>query len=137
LYQALRTPDASVDLIGGVRLLDLEDTLDWTLTGNVGSVALPDRIGARRDSLQNWDLIIGIRGRLSFGEEHHWFAPYHLDLGTGESDLTWQAMAGLGYSFSWGDVLVAWRYLDYDMKSGETIESLNFNGPLIAAVFRW
>ena len=46
-------------------------------------------------------------------------------------------MAGIGYSFGWGDVLAAWRYLDYDMKSGETIESLNLNGPLIAVVFRW
>ena len=137
LYQAVRTPDASLDVIGGVRLLDLEDTLDWTLTGNVGSVALPDRTGARGDSLQNWDVIVGVRGRMAFGEERRWFAPYHLDVGTGESDLTWQAMAGLGYSFGWGDVLAAWRYLDYDMKSGETIESLSFNGPLIAAVFRW
>ena len=137
LYQAVRTPEASLDVIGGVRLLDLKDTLDWTLTGNVGSVALPDRTGARGDTLQNWDAIIGVRGRLAFGEARRWFAPYHLDVGTGDSDLTWQAMAGLGYSFGWGDVLAAWRYLDYDMKSGATIESLNLNGPLIAAAFRW
>jgi hypothetical protein len=95
------------------------------------------RSRARGDSLQNWDAIVGVRGRLTFGEGRRWFAPYHLDVGTGESDITWQAMAGLGYSFGWGDVLAAWRYLDYDMKSGETIESLNFNGPLVAAVFRW
>lgn len=137
LYEVVQTPERSLDVIGGVRLLDLEDTLDWTLTGNVGSVALPDRTGSRGDSLQNWDAIIGVRGRLRFGEAHKWFAPYHLDVGTGESDLTWQAIVGLGYSFGWGDVLVAWRYLDYDMKSGETIETLNLNGPLIAAVFRW
>ena len=30
-----------------------------------------------------------------------------------------------------------WRYLDYNMKSGTPIESLNFNGPLVAATFRW
>ena len=137
LYQAVKTPDASLDVIGGVRLLDLKDSLDWTLTGNVGSVALADRTGSRGDSLQNWDAIIGVRGRLAFGERRAWFAPYHLDVGAGESNLTWQAMAGIGYSFGWGDVLAAWRYLDYDTKSGETIESLNLNGPLIAVVFRW
>jgi len=137
LYQAVKRPDASLDVIGGVRLLDLKDTLNWTLTGNVDSVALADRTGARGDSLQNWDGIIGVRGRIAFGVGRKWFAPYHLDIGTGESDLTWQAMVGLGYSFGFGDVLAAWRYLDYNMKSGETIESLNFNGPLIAAVFRW
>ena len=61
LYQAVRTPEASLDVIGGVRLLNLKDTLDWTLTGNVGSVALPDRTGVRDDNLQNWDVIIGVR----------------------------------------------------------------------------
>ena len=130
LYQAVKTPDASLDVIGGVRLLDLKDSLDWALSGNVGSVALADRTGSRGDSLQNWDAIIGVRGRHAFGERRAWFAPYHLDVGAGESNLTWQAIAGIGYSFGWGDVLAAWRYLDYDMKSGETIESLNFNGPL-------
>jgi hypothetical protein len=137
LYQAVKTPGATVDLIGGVRLLDLEDSLDWTLSGNVGSVPIADRAGARDNDLQNWDAIAGVRGRLAFGPEHQWFVPYHLDVGTGESNLTWQAMVGFGYSFGWGDVLAAWRHLDYDMKSGATIESLSFDGPVIAAVFRW
>jgi len=30
-----------------------------------------------------------------------------------------------------------WRYLDYDMKSGRKIESMTFDAPAIAAVFRW
>lgn len=29
------------------------------------------------------------------------------------------------------------RYLDHDIKSGRPIESLNFNGPMIGATFRW
>jgi len=35
------------------------------------------------------------------------------------------------------DLVAAWRYTDYQMKSGETIEEINFSGPAIAAVFRW
>jgi hypothetical protein len=58
-------------------------------------------------------------------------------VGTGQSDLTWQAIGGLGYSFHWGDVIVAWRYLDYNMKSGSKIESINFNGPALGVAFRW
>jgi len=68
--------------------------------------------------------------RLSFGV-------FDLDLGTGESDFTWQAMAGFGYTFDWGDFLVALRYIDYDMQSGSTIKSLTFNGPTFGVVFRW
>jgi hypothetical protein len=41
--------------------------------------------------------------------------PYYLDVGTGESDFTWQAMTGLGYSWKSVDVNAAWRYLDYDV----------------------
>ena len=63
--------------------------------------------------------------------------PYYLDVGTGQSQLTWQAAAGVGYRFGWGDVSAMWRYMDYNMKSGKPIESLNLNGPLIAATFRW
>ena len=61
----------------------------------------------------------------------------YFDIGTGESKLTFQAMAGVGYQFGWGDVIVSWRYLDYEMKSGKPIEQLDFNGPQIAAAFRW
>jgi hypothetical protein len=63
--------------------------------------------------------------------------PYHFDIGAGESTLTWQAAVGLGYAFRWGDVVAAWRYLDYDLKSRSVIESVNFGGPAIAVGFRW
>lgn len=46
-------------------------------------------------------------------------------------------MAGIGYSFGWGDLVAAWRYPDYDMKSGSNIESMTFNGPTMAAVIHW
>ena len=47
-------------------------------------------------------------------------------------------MGGVGYSFGWAVASsAAWRYLDYDMKSGKKIESMTFNGPAIAAVFHW
>ena len=40
----------------------------------------------------------------------------------GESELTWQAIGGIGYAFKWGQVVAAWRYLDYKFKSGSAIE---------------
>jgi hypothetical protein len=39
--------------------------------------------------------------------------------------------------FGWGDLGVAWRYLDYDLKSDGPITDMNFNGPAIGATFRW
>ena len=55
----------------------------------------------------------------------------------GESQFTSQAVTGIGYSWSWGAVLGAWRHIDYDMKSGRDIESLSFSGPAIGVAFRW
>lgn len=63
--------------------------------------------------------------------------PYNFDIGTGQSDLTYQIAAGVGYKFGWGDAVAVWRYLDYNFKSGKPIESMNFNGPQIGVTFRW
>lgn len=130
-------PAATLDLLAGARLLDIEQTLGWDITGNVGSVPLPDRTGSSTAGLSNWDVVVGLKGRLTLGSGDRLFAPYYADIGTGESDLTWQVMGGIGYSFKWGDIVAAWRYLDYDMKSSDNIESLDFNGPAFSAVFRW
>ena len=136
-WRAASAPSHELNVIGGARLLDVDQTIDWQLSGNIGSVALADRAGERTTGVNNWDAIIGLKGRATFGDEQHWFVPYYLDVGAGESSLTWQAMAGLGYTFKWGDVMVSWRHIDYDMKSGKAIESVSFDGPDVAVAFRW
>jgi hypothetical protein len=135
-HRLVSDADFRVEALAGARVLDIRQKVNWNLSGNVGSIALQDRSGTRELDGQNWDAIVGMRGRARFAGSG-WFIPYYIDIGTGQSKFTWQAMAGVGYSFGWGDVLAAWRYIDYQMKSGEPIESVNFNGPGIAAVFRW
>jgi hypothetical protein len=137
LYRAIAQPTFQLDWLGGARRLDVEQRIDWTATGNVGALPLPERSGQREASATQWDAIVGVKGRASFGDGGRWFAPYYLDVGGGDSKLTWQAMAGIGYSFGWGELVGAWRVLDYRMKSGSPIEEIDFNGPGIAAVFRW
>jgi hypothetical protein len=39
--------------------------------------------------------------------------------------------------FGWGDISVAWRYLDYDLKSGGPIKDMDFSGPAAGLKFRW
>jgi hypothetical protein len=136
-WHAVTDPAATFDVLAGARLLDIEQTLTWDITGNVGSIPTAGRSGSSKVELSNWDGIVGVKGRLALSADRKWFAPYYLDVGAGESKLTWQALGGVGYAFPWGDVLAAWRYLDYQMKSGNAIQSLNFNGPSVSAVFRW
>jgi hypothetical protein len=111
--------------------------VDWALTGNVGPIALPDRAGSRELTEQNWDLVVGVKGRAKLGQGGTWFAPYYLDLGTGESKFTWQAVAGVGYTFGWGDLVATYRYTEYQMKSDQALQDLTFSGPTIGATFRW
>ena len=136
-YRAVVNVSSPVDVFIGARLFDMRQTLAWQFSGNLGSIPVADRVGYQRASLSHWDAIAGVKGRAVFGDRQQWFLPYYLDVGTGESQLTWQAMVGVGYQFHWGDVIAAWRRLEYTMKSGEPIEQIEFDGPAIAVVFHW
>ena len=80
---------------------------------------------------------MGVKGKTYLGAERKWYVPYYLDVGTGDNRSTWQGMVGVGYEYSWGSLLAAWRYTGFQMKSGSAIESMNFNGPLLGATFKW
>ena len=136
-YRALDQPGMTLDVVAGARYLDVEQKVNWIVTGNVGSIAVPDRTGAAEASLTNWDALIGLRGRFAFGAQNAWFVPYYLDVGAGDSDFTWQGIAGLGYAFHWGEIAAVWRYLYYDLSSDKPIKDMNFSGPAIGFTFRW
>ena len=136
-YRAVVNVRSPVDVFAGARLFDMRQVLTWQFSGNLGPIPATDRVGNQTASLNHWDAIAGVKGRAVFGDRQHWFVPYYLDIGTGESQLTWQAMVGVGYQFHWGDVILASRRLEYTMKSGEPIQRITFDGPAIAAVFHW
>ena len=136
-YAAVTDRSASVDVLAGARLLSIKENLSYQLSADVGPFTGPGRNGNSEVKEDKWDGIVGVKGRVEFGADRAWFIPWYLDVGTGQSDLTWQALGGIGYSFKWGQVLAAWRYLDYKFKSGSPVESLNFNGPAIGVGFDW
>jgi hypothetical protein len=53
--------------------------------------------------------LIGLCGKLAFSSDGQWFLPYYVDIGSGDSDLTWQAATGLGYGFRWGEIAGIYR----------------------------
>lgn len=136
-YKAVTDPTVTVDVLAGTRLLDLRQTLTLELSADVGSGTGPGR--SRQSSVHPtyWDAIVGAKGQFLFGEGRRWFVPWYADVGAGQSKLTYQAIGGLGYSFSWGQVIGAWRYLDYEFKSSSDVQSLDFNGPMIGVAFSW
>ena len=63
--------------------------------------------------------------------------PFYLDVGTGQTELTWQGVAGIGYSFRWGDVVGVYRYLAWNGKSGKPLQDLNLGGPMVGVELHW
>jgi len=130
-YNFYKTSRAHADVFGGIRYLTLEAGADWRISGPVG--AFP-ATGSIRQDKDETDVIVGVRGRTRLGQGN-WSMPYHLDIGTGGSDFTWQALLGVSYSYSWGDVTLAFRHLDYDFGKGGLVEDLTFSGPALGARF--
>ena len=134
-YNLSATSRHESDLLLGARMVDLKQTLKWTFNGNIGDYPLPEHSGSSKVSGTNWDAIIGVTGNVSIGDEGRWVVPYYLDVGTGDSDLTWQAMTGIGYKFGWGVTTLTYRYLDYE--PGSAVSDLSFGGPMLGASFQW
>lgn len=134
-YSLSDKAEGSVDLLFGTRMINLDEQLSWTVTGPLPELPPAARSGTSSVGLDKWDGIIGVKGRISLGNERKWFIPYYLDVGTGQSKMTWQASTGVGYQFGWGSLIASWRYLDYDFKSEQLVRSMNFNGAAIGAQF--
>ena len=131
------TRESTVDVLLGARYLDIKPRLSFGLNGNVASIPAASRGGSFEVKASNWDAIIGLKARYAFGDRLQWYVPLYADVGGGDSKLTWQAAAGLGYAFGWGDIVGLWRYMRYDFKSDDAIQDLTFNGPMIGVTFRW
>jgi hypothetical protein len=136
-YRVQSTAESEMDVLAGARMLTIEPTLTYDFSANVGPFVGSGRAGSRTVKGKDWNAIVGAKGRIGFGANREWFIPYYMDIGTGDSNLTWQASAGVGYAFGWGDVFATYRYLDYDFKSSSSVEDLTIKGPVLGAVFRW
>jgi len=140
-YNLVQGPKASLDLIGGARYLKLKATTNWQLTATVtdpgGSGAVFPASGSVTQTGDIWDGIVGVKGRLRLGEGG-WFVPYYLDGGKGGSEFTWQAQTGIGYAFSWGDLVLGYRYLAWQQDdNNKTIQDLKLYGFGLGGVFHF
>jgi hypothetical protein len=128
LYHEGRT---GVDVFLGFRDLDANSSLDWQFASKPVFFAQSGHLSQGRGG---FDAIIGTRGQIGFPGSH-WFIPYYGDVGTGESDFTAQAMGGVGYAFSWGDLKLVYRYLYYRPGNNKVIDNLSVDGVAFGATF--
>ncbi|MGR4871121.1 hypothetical protein ACIPRI_19925 [Variovorax sp. LARHSF232] len=139
-YAAVQSPEGNLDVFGGFRYFGLKASTDWQLSATVagpqgGAQTFP-RTGSISQKEDLLDAIVGVRGRVRLGTTP-WSLPYYLDVGTGSSNLTWQGLLGVAYTFKWGDAVLAYRYLSVDQGSGKLVQDLSFGGLALGATFRF
>lgn len=136
-YEVLQDANSQVTLFAGVRYFDAEVATDWNLTAEVrapgGGIILPAQ-GSISDSVTLWDGIVGVRGEFGSGK---WTVPYYADIGAGDSDLTFNTYIALAREFGWGELLFAYRHLEYDQGDDALIQDFSFSGPAIGARFHF
>ena len=131
-YTVARNDSANLDVLVGLRYAGFDADTDLSLEG-----PLPPTLPTARlsESVNLLDGIIGVKGQVEW--DGSWFSPYYLDVGTGDTDLTWQALVGVGYRWDWGDLVLAYRHLSYDMGSDKLLQDVDFSGPALGVVFRF
>lgn len=120
-YRVTEEGQLSLDVLAGARYLYIKMPIETNIpysTSQSGDV---------------WDGIVGVRGEYKIDEK--WYMPFHFDVGAGDTDLTWQAFAGVGYKYESFDVIAGYRYLDWEMDDGDVLTDLTVDGPIVG--FKW
>ena len=121
-----------LDVMVGARYLDLSGDVNLTFSPGITDQAINIEESLSDDVV---DGIVGLTGSIKLGER--WTMPFHADVGTGDSDITWQAFIGIKYR-AWDlvDFGLAYRHLDWDI-GGDVIDDISFGGPQLGVIFRF
>lgn len=127
-YRVIDTKRFTMDLQGGFRLVSLG--LDLELTPGLLD-------GRSRYYTRTWiDPVIGLRTRTYVAD---WlFIPIRGDIGGfgANSELTWQALAGVGFQISrWFGIVVGYRGLGYQYDQANFRYDVGTHGPIIGLDF--
>lgn len=114
------SPTSPFELGGGLRYLDMETDLE------VGALSSD----SDRSALDGF-----AAGRARWPIAEHWSFALYADVGTGDSDLTWQTSALLGVEFDGWGLGFGYRMLDYDFEEASDELDLTFEGPIFGAEF--
>ncbi len=122
-YNIVESDQWNVNLLAGARYLYMRPQV------TIGQEVFPS-------SDSNWDGIVGIKGDYKLNEK--WFMPFTFDVGGGDSDLTYQAWAGVGYKYETFDLIAGYRYIKWEFDGAlEGFTDLKISGPIIGAKFRF
>jgi len=134
-YNLIDRDGLLLDVIGGARYTWMQVKVKLDLNVKGGPLEPFSRKLEEKHSEGVWDGIVGVKGRYSITDA--WFLPYYADAGGGQSEHTWQALAGVGYQFGWGAATVTYRYLDYNFDSDYPLKEMTVKGPVFGVTARF
>jgi hypothetical protein len=128
-YRVASTPEATFDILGGLRHWSLRGEVDIP---SVPSLGFPGASATRSAGFT--DPIVAVRGNLLITEG--WSVLFHVDaggFGIG-SHRTAQLLGSVNYQLSHNAFLSAgYRHLHVDYRSGETRFDMHMSGPILGA----
>ena len=119
-----------LDVLAGARYLYLKTDAKLDFATGIIPINKRDTVS---DSI--WDGIIGVRGHVNLNK--NWYLPYYADIGTGSSNSTWQLFGGVGYRFKWLDLILAYRYMDWNFDDSDAFEDMTLHGPFVGVKFKF
>ena len=125
-YRVIDVGGTSLDLLAGGRYFDLDVDFEAEFAAQKIEYS---------DSGHALDGIIGGQVLKSLGDR--WYVSFYGDIGTGDSEVTWQAWPGVGYRFGNVDAVAGYRHLAWETDDGDTFEDLSFSGPMLGVKFRF
>lgn len=125
-YRVVDDERTSLDLLAGARYFKLDLDFDADVGGRKTKYS---------DSEDFLDGIIG--AQVLFDLSDKWYLSCYADVGAGDSKLTWQVWPGVGYRLENIDVVAGYRHLEWETDGGDTIDTVNFNGPMLGVKFRF
>ncbi len=128
-YQIAVNDKNQLDVIAGIRYLYIRVPLEFDLGDRTRKVTL----GGSDDA--KWDGIVGLQGVRTINDK--WYFDYYGDIGTGDSDLTWQTKLGFGYHFNKFTGTFGFRYLRWNFDEKGDLDNLYIIGPYVGAKWTW
>jgi hypothetical protein len=127
-YRFYETDKLQLSALAGARYLSIEGDVNRVVASPLGRVA-----GEVDGTKVWWDGVVGVSGQYNLTKR--WYVPFLADVGTGDSRLTWQAVAAVGYHFDSVDAVFGYRHIAWDFKGGASLEDLFVTGPYLGVKF--
>ena len=131
-YTLANTKDLYLDGLLGVRAIYATATLNLALDGGRNKAS-------DSKTTSTVDPIAGFKGRYRIAESS-WYVPFYGDIGGGggTTNITWQAMLGVGKTFNkLVDISLTYRALYYDMNNGGVLQKTIMQGPQLAVTLNF